>query len=151
MAHLQISETIPAGRFEAFDYLTDVRNLPALLSRALAVEVISAPPELKRGTEAHLSMARFGLSQSVRWQVEDILRGSRLSFRQIEGIFAAWTQTLRFEEVSATETRVTDVVDYRVPGGVLGNLADDLVIKGDIEGILRGRLKRARDHFQTGP
>ena len=147
MAHLNISEILPADRFQSFDYLTNVRNLPDLMSRSLGVEVSSAPAELKRGAEAHLTMSRFGFSQSVRWQVEDVLRGSRLSFRQIEGLFAAWTHTVRFEEIDANSTRVTDVVDYRVPGGMLGALADDVLIKADLERQLRARLARARKHF----
>jgi ligand-binding SRPBCC domain-containing protein len=147
MAQLTISETIPANRFDVFDYLTDVRNLPDLLSRALEIEVAAAPTELKRGAEAHLTMARFGFTQTVRWQVEDVLRGSRLSFRQVEGIFESWTHTVRFEDEPNGETRVTDLIAYKVPGGLIGRLADDVLIKSDLDQMLRARLRRARDHF----
>lgn len=148
MAHIQISELIPAGRFDVFDYLTDVRNLPSSLAPAIEARVFNEPTELKRGAEAHLALTRFGLTQSVRWRVEDVLRGSRLSFRQVEGIFAAWTQTTRFEAADDNATLVTELVDYRVPGGLLGYLADDFLIKRDLANLLRTRLRRAGAHFK---
>ncbi len=125
MAHLQISQLIPASRMEAFDFLTDPNNLPELLKPSIDVKVVTPDIPLKRGNEVHLMMTRFGLSQSIRFRVEDILRGSRLSYRQSEGLFASWTHTMKFDEHGENGTLVTDLVDYQVPLGLFGHLADD--------------------------
>ncbi len=148
MAHLQISQLIEAPKLEVFRYLTTPSHIPALLEPAIHVEVLSPDSELKRGDELHFNMTRFGLSQSIRFRIEDLLPGSRLTYRQSEGIFAAWTHTMKFEEHNERVTLVTDLVDYQVPMGILGFLADDLLIKGDMGRVLKQRLDRAKNHFE---
>lgn len=148
MAHLQISQLIPAPRLEVFDYLTDPNNLPTLLRPIVDVRVLTPEIALKRGNEIHFMMTRFGLSQSIRFRVEDVLRGSRLSYRQSEGVFAGWSHTMKFEEHNENGTLVTDLVDYQVPMGIFGHLADDLILKSDMGRLLAKRLSRAKDYFE---
>ena len=149
MAHLQISEMIPASRLDVFDYLTNPAELPALLAPAINVKVVTADAQLKRGNEVHFEMTRFGLSQSIRFRVEDILRGSRLSYRQSEGVFASWSHTIKFDDHGENKTLVTDLVDYQIPMGLLGHLADDLLLKRDMTRLLASRLRKARAHFES--
>ncbi len=149
MAHLQISELIPAPRKEVFDYLTEPKNLIFLLDPVIHTEVLSGEVELRRGYEVHLNMTRFGLTQSVRLKIEDVLRGSRLSYRQSEGLFSNWMHTMKFDEHGERATLVTDIVDYQLPFGFLGFLTDDLLIKGDMSRLLGGRLQKAKEYFQT--
>ncbi len=148
MAHLQISQLIEAPKQEVFEYLTTPSRQPMLLQPAINVEVLSPDAELKRGDELHFNMTRFGLSQSIRFRVEDLLPGSRLTYRQSEGVFASWTHTMKFEEHNENVTLVTDLVDYQVPMGIFGYLADDLLIKGDMARILKQRLNKAKEHFE---
>ncbi len=150
MAHLQISQLIPASRMDVFDYLTDPNNLPVLIQPAIDVQVVTPGVPLKRGNEVHFMMTRFGLSQSIRFRVEDVLRGSRLSYRQSEGIFSSWAHTMKFEEHGENSTLVTDLVDYQVPMGLLGHLADDFILKSDMTRVLNQRLNRAKEHFEAG-
>ena len=147
MAHLQLSRTLTASRFAAYDYLTNPENLPELLRDTIAVEVLSPDVSLKRGSELHFRMTRFGLAQSVRFQIEELLRGSRLTYRQVEGLFAGWMHTTRFEDVGDGATLVTDIVQYQVPFGLLGHLVNDVLVKADLEKILDRRLQRAEGHF----
>jgi len=147
MAHLQISQLIPAPRFEAFDYLASPGNLPFLLKPAIEVQVKNDDVPLKRGAEFHFLMTRYGLSQNVRIRIEDLLRGSRLTYRQVEGLFANWTHTMKFEDHGEEATLVTDVIDYQMPFGLLGFLADDLIVKRDMTAILEARLQKAKEHF----
>ena len=147
MAHLQISELIPATRNEVFDYLTSPENLPGLLKPIIDVQVLTPEIPLKRGNELHFMMSRFGLSQSVRFRVEDVLKGSRLSYRQTEGLFSSWTHTMKFDDHGEKTSLVTDIVDYHVPLGILGHLTDDLILKNEMSRLLSRRLQKARDYF----
>lgn len=150
MAHLQISELIEAPRSDVYAYLTAPSHQPFLLQPAIDVEVLTPDGPHKRGEEVHFSMTRFGLSQSIRFKIEDVLPDRRLTYRQSEGVFAHWTHTMKFEDHSEKSTLVTDLVDYKLPFGLFGFLADDLLIKGDMERILRRRLQRAKEHFLAG-
>ncbi|HMN69573.1 MAG TPA: hypothetical protein PKC28_13615 [Bdellovibrionales bacterium] len=148
MAHLQLSQLLPASRMDAFEYLTDPNRLPFLLGPSIDVQVMNGDLPIKRGNEIHLMMTRFGFSQSIRFRIEDLLRGSRLTYRQTEGVFAAWTHTMKFEEHGEGLTLVTDLVDYQVPMGILGFLADDLLLKKDMSRLLSERLHKAKEHFE---
>lgn len=149
MAHLQISELIPAPRLEVFDYLTDPKNLPGLLRPSVDVQVVTPEIALKRGNEVHFMMSRFGLSQNIRFRIEDVLRGSRLSYRQSEGVFSMWNHTMKFDDHGDNGTLVTDLVDYQVPMGLFGHLADDLILKSDMTRLLSKRLQRAKEYFES--
>jgi ligand-binding SRPBCC domain-containing protein len=148
MGHLQISQLVQAPRFEVFDYLTNPANLPELLAPKIDVQVLNAEAPLKRGSEFHYSMTRYGLSQSIRLRVEDVLRGSRLTYRQVEGLFHGWTHTIKISEQSSDSTLITDIVDYTIPFGLVGLVADDLLIKRDMSQLLTARLHKAAAHFQ---
>lgn len=147
MAHLQISELIEAPRTEVYEYLTAPSQQSFLLEPSIRVEVLSPDGPHKRGDELHFNMTRFGLAQSIRFRIEDVVPGSRLTYRQSEGVFARWIHTMKFEEHSENATLVTDIVDYSLPMGLLGFIADDLLIKGDMSRILQQRLQKAREHF----
>lgn len=149
MAHLQISQLIPASRVEVYDYLAEAKHLPFLLEPVIHTEVVSIEAPLKRSSEIHLNMTRFGLTQSVRLKVEDALRGSRLTYRQSEGLFSSWVHTMKFDDHGERETLVTDIVDYRIPFGILGYISDDLIWKKDMTHLLSHRLDRAKEHFES--
>jgi ligand-binding SRPBCC domain-containing protein len=148
MAHLQISQIIPAPRMDVYNYLTDPNQLPFLLSPTVDVQVLTPEIQLRRGNEFHFMMTRFGFTQSVRFQVDDVLAGTRLVYRQAEGLFASWTHAMKFEEHDKESTRVVDLIDYELPFGLLGFLVDDVVIKSDLTKLLRARLAKTRERFQ---
>lgn len=147
MAHLQISAIIPGPRQEVFQFLCAPERLPQLLQDHVEVEMVRGADGLRRGAEFEFSMSRYGFSQGVRFRVEDVLKGSRLTYRQTEGIFADWIHTSKFEDHGEQQTLVTDFVDYTLPFGLFGYLADDIFIRRDLKNLLETRLKRAQEHF----
>jgi ligand-binding SRPBCC domain-containing protein len=151
MAHIQLSEVISAPRFEVFDFITNPAHLPELLSPLVTVEVLTPAIDYRRGAEAHFQMTRYGLTQTVRFRIEDVLRGSRLTYRQTEGLFSAWSHTIKCEEHGERHTLLTDIVDYNLPMGLLGNLTDDLWLKSDMRKLLEQRLLKAKEHFALAP
>lgn len=138
---------MPASRPEAYELLSNPARLGQLLKDHLEVEVKRGADSLRRGAEYELVMTRYGLSQPVRLRVEEVVKGARLTYRQAEGLFADWIHTIRFEDHGDNQTLVTDYVDYRLPFGILGYLADDLFVRKDMERLLFDRLNRARDYF----
>lgn len=151
MAHLQISAIIPAQRSAVFDLLCSPERLGQLLIDNIQVELTLGAETLARGSEYRFVMTRYGLSQPVLLRVEEVWKNSRMTYRQMEGLFADWIHTMKFEDHGDDQTLVTDYVDYRLPLGLLGYLADDLLVRGDVERFLNARLNRARDYFAHAP
>ncbi|MCC7405379.1 MAG: hypothetical protein IT288_13355 [Bdellovibrionales bacterium] len=103
---------------------------------------------MQKGAEFTYLMTRVGISQQVRFRVEDVTRGTALVYRQTEGVFRKWVHTQKFTTHGKNETLVTDVVDYELPFGLVGHLLDDLLFRRDLRRILEDRLKKAVFHFQ---
>ena len=147
MAHLQVSAIVPGPRSEVFDLICAPSQLPYLLADHIEVQVTRSADVLKRGSEYEFLMTRFGFSQAVCLRIEDYLKGSRLTYRQSEGLFADWVHTIKFEDHGEQQTLVIDYVDYKLPFGLVGYLADDLFVRRDMKRILSHRLDLAQKAF----
>ena len=148
MAHLNCSLVVPGPIKEVFDFLCYPRRVPYLLDAKVEVEIVNADPELHRGAEFTYLMTRMGISQQVRFRVEEMTKGTVLIYRQTEGVFRKWVHTQKFSTHGRNETLVTDVVEYELPFGLVGHLLDDLLFRKDLRFILDSRLKKAAIHFQ---
>lgn len=147
MAHLTCSLVIPAPVKETFEFFTDPLRIPSLLEDKLEVEVENGGAELQKGAEYSYLMTRAGISQYVRFRVEDLSRGNFLTYRQIEGIFRQWVHTQKFSPHGRNQTLITDIVDYELPFGLIGHLLDDLLFRKDLLNILQRRLHKGFHHF----
>ncbi|MBX7232172.1 MAG: hypothetical protein K1X29_08825 [Bdellovibrionales bacterium] len=147
MSHLEISAVLSGSRTEVFDLLRSPNLLPELLKDHIEVEIVRGAEELKKGSEYEFLMTRFGLTQPVRIRVEDFIQGNRLTYKQVEGLFSNWTHTMKFEDHGDKQTLVIDYVDYDMPFGLVGHLADDLFIRKNMKNILETRLKRAGEQI----
>jgi ligand-binding SRPBCC domain-containing protein len=150
MAHIQASALISASRTQVYDYMAKPENLAASFLGKLDVELKRSAENMTRGSEYQFEMTRFGLSQLVTFSVEETLRGVRLSVRQKEGLFADWHQTTRFEEHGPEHTLVTEFIEYKLPFGLLGFVADDLVLRKDLTELIQYRLDRIKEILGRG-
>lgn len=142
MAHIQISRVIEAPRTKVFEILSNPDHLPDLLRGDIYVEVLSQGQKIGLGSEVRIAMTRLGVKQLVQLRMDDFLHSKRMMYHQVEGFFKTWTHITKFDDHGEGFTRVTDLVDYTLPFGLLGNLSDDLFVKGDMTRILENRLER---------
>lgn len=151
MAHIQCAKVIPANKFDVYAYLTNPANLADLLQDTIEVTWQNPGVEVKQGSEFLFLMSRYGIEQPVRFVVDRLVIGNQLTYRQLSGVYARLIHTMKFEEHGQNETLVTDLVDYEMPFGILGRLADDFFARGDLRSILEARLERATEHFSQDP
>ena len=152
MGHLQISRLIPAPTSEVFRHITELRNLPDWLGPAsfsgLQVDFPSSLPQLKERAEFEAVFVRFGVSVHVVARVDECELNKRFAYHQVSGFFRSWSHTQVLTSHDANTTVLTDLVDFRLPYGIFGALADDLFLRNDLEKILMHRLIRIEHHFQ---
>lgn len=114
-----------------FHFHDDTKNLLQITPPHIKVRIDSiGAPGL--GFEALLTVRQFGFAR-MRWHVR-ITRYDApcaMTDTQISGPFHSWTQHRFFREVEGG-TELTDVVEYRLPFGVLGRLADALLVRREI-------------------
>ncbi|NUP64435.1 MAG: SRPBCC family protein, partial [Nonomuraea sp.] len=69
---------------------------------------------------------------------------------QVAGPFRRWRHEHRFEAAPGA-TRMTDVVDFSAPAGPLGTIADVLVLRRYLTGLIRLRNDHLRAATEARP
>jgi ligand-binding SRPBCC domain-containing protein len=144
---------------DVFAFFADPDNLPALLPprQKARIEMVDLVPPPRRASAAKPEAAagsgsRITLSfrpfpfcpVRVRWQAEigDFVWNERFCDRQIVGPFASWNHchyVRRIDAIQIDVTLVTDVVEYELPFGPVGQLAHRLFLRKQIENIFAYR------------
>jgi ligand-binding SRPBCC domain-containing protein len=106
------------------------------------------PDVLEAGSEIRLSTRPFGIGPRQRWVsvITDRERTDGSAYfrdEMADGPFARWVHTHRFF-ADGDETVVSDRVEYRLPGGQLGNALSPLARVG-FEPMFRFRHRKTRE------
>lgn len=134
------TQDLPLPRAEVFRFFSDPANLERLTPPWLHFRVLTPAP-LPRGEGAvfEYRITVRGLSLTWRTLIEAWEDGRGFTDRQIQGPYALWQHTHRFEDLPGGGTRILDRVRYRVGWGVLGRLITRLWVRPDVERIFAYR------------
>ena len=132
---------------------TDAQNLPRLSPPAAKVRLESADLPLREGARLVI-LAKGPLGRPIRWVAKitectppnAVLFGAEARFvdEQVQGPFASWRHEHEMEAVDANTTLLTDRVTYRVPGGLLGVLADWVFVRWQLRRLFAYRRRVMR-------
>lgn len=131
MERIEQRIVIAAPIERVFHFHDDTRNLLRITPPSIKVSIETmGKPGL--GYEVVLKVRQFGIF-TMRWKVRitEYVPPTLMSDEQVSGPFAYWKQTRRLREVDGG-TELTDIVEYRPPFGVLGRIANALVIRRQV-------------------
>lgn len=113
------------------------------------------PPEMEA---ERLEDGAFREGTVVRWRiswngfqftwaivVESVKPNEKVEIRQKLGVFNYWTLTQTLEDHGSNSTLLKDMVEYEMPMGLLGKLADDLLIRREIRKLMESRHEKIRE------
>jgi len=144
---LQRQQWVPRPIQEVFAFFSEARNLEALTPSWLRFEILTpASIEVVRGAKINYRLRWHGLP--LRWTTEIVQWDPPHSFEdiQLSGPYRSWHHTHRFEE-TAGGTRLTDIVRYSMPFGLLGRLVYALSVRRNVEQIFDYRSQIIRTLF----
>jgi ligand-binding SRPBCC domain-containing protein len=139
---LRREQCIPKPIEEAFAFFADSKNLEAITPPWLGFQILSPEPiAMAPGTLIEYRLRWHRLP--MRWVTEIRSWDPPTSFRdvQLRGPYRLWEHSHRFQSVDGG-TRISDVVLYALPFGLLGRMAHAWVVKADLEGIFDYRAKK---------
>ena len=145
MAYIHYSSVLPAAPGVVFEYLKDMRHFGSLVPPTLKFELTGPSLRMQPGAEYEFRLTRFGLRYMWIVRIEEYDEPKQFTERQVIGVFENWVHTYKFEEHGSNSTLLTNIIQYSVPFGLVGKLADDLLIRNDLMQILRyshDKLKR---------
>lgn len=144
---LRREQVLEADPDDAFTFFSRAENLEAITPPWLRFRIADpAPSEIREGTMIRYRLRLHGIP--VRWltRIEEWDPPRRFVDRQVEGPYALWHHTHSFEPISENRTRMVDVVRYGHRLGLLGSVAQRLIVERDLRRIFDYR----RDAIAAG-
>jgi hypothetical protein len=144
--------TVRAPIAEVFAFHLDTRNAARISPPTMPVLEVHGIFPLAEGDVVELVVRLWPTPFRQTWRirvarvqapvlvVDDMLRGP----------FRRWLHQHRFEDLGDGTTRLTDHVEYRLPLGVLGALADRLLVRYLLQRTFRFRQARTRELLERG-
>jgi ligand-binding SRPBCC domain-containing protein len=129
----------------AFDFFNRPANLPRLSPETMPMEVLSAPEVLAADSVIKIKVKQWGIAQHIEARVVEYQPPVGFADEQVKGPFAKWRHTHRFESVGDGATRVTDLVEFEPPGGLLALLLTEKRILEQLKQVFAERRARLRE------
>jgi len=123
MKHFKKSIEIKCSVERAFDFHKDTNNLKLITPPGISVKILSIELPLKLGSEIDLNVTQFGLIRN-KWHIKltEFVENKLITDTQIKGPFALWKHKHIFEDKGET-TLMTDEIEFKLPFGILGDIA----------------------------
>jgi len=144
---LKREQWLPRPLEEVFAFFSDAGNLAEITPPWLGFSILTpGPSRIAAGAKIRYRLSWYGVP--INWTTEIRRWEPPLGFVdvQLEGPYHLWHHTHRFEPHEGG-TRVTDVVRYRLPLGIVGRAVHSLKVRRDIGKIFDYRFKRINELF----
>lgn len=144
---LRRQQWIPRPIDEVFAFFADAHNLEAITPPWLGFRILSQDTgSIVEGTQIRYKLHLHGIP--IFWTTEIRRWNPPHSFVdvQLSGPYRLWHHTHRFESFG-DRTRMTDIVRYRLPFGILGRIVHALKVRRDVRQIFDYRQQRIQALF----
>lgn len=152
MAFYQISsvQNIPASIDEVWDYFTSHKNLKKITPPDMGFDITSQHPE---GIKVYPGMIitykvrpLFGIPVSWMTEITQVKEKEYFIDEQRFGPYAMWHHQHFFKPIEGG-VEMTDIVDYKLPLGILGDIAHPILVKNRLKQIFDYRFKKVEEIF----
>lgn len=133
---------------DVFEFFSRAENLAALTPRALAFDVVTPTPiAMSRGALVDYRIKVGPVPMNWRTEIQRYESNRSFIDVQLRGPYHAWWHEHRFERLNDHETLMHDTVYYTPPFGVLGRIAQKLLVAPMLRGIFAFRQNAIRLRF----
>ncbi len=122
-----------------FHFFSNAENLNRLTPPHLDFEILTPLPIIMaKGTLIDYQLKIYKMP--VKWKTEIIAWEPPYRFidSQLKGPYRKWIHEHKFESVG-DETKMTDTVEYAIPGGIFSPTINNLFVRRDIQKIFNFR------------
>ena len=148
MHRLIQKQFLPIDLATAWDFFSSPANLPAITPPELGFKIKSDLPEkMYPGMFIKYTVTPL-LGIPLEWvtEITHVEEGRFFVDEQRVGPYAIWHHQHHFEEVEGG-IHMTDIVDYKLPLGFIGNLFHNSIVKPRLDNIFEFRKKVLEEKF----
>lgn len=146
---LTSEQVLPVSLAEAWDFFTHPNNLDKITPQELKFEITNNPPH--KTYLGQIITYRIGVLPLIKnnWVTEITHFEDRKFFvdEQRFGPYAMWHHQHHFEETEDGKVKMTDIVNFKLPFGVLGDALASGFVTNKVKFIFESRYRILLDIF----
>ena len=144
---LETIQNLPISQKEAWDFLSDPRNLKTITPDYMGFEIVSGAASKMYAGQILQYIVTPLLNIPLNWvtEITHIREGEYFVDEQRFGPYSLWHHK-HFIKPIKNGVEMIDIVDYKVPFGILGQLVQPFLVRPKLEEIFEYR-KNALDRI----
>ena len=140
---LRREQRLPGPPEAVFPFFADAGNLEAITPTWLSFRIVTPRPiEMRVGALIEYRLRLHGVPVGWKTLIQAWEPPHRFVDVQVSGPYALWHHTHELTPVGESQTRMVDTVRYAVGFGPLGEIANRLLVRRDVEAIFDFRAQR---------
>jgi ligand-binding SRPBCC domain-containing protein len=150
MYRLERNITLDIDPIVLWDFIATPRNLDQITPPELRFKILSnVPDEMYNGLQIsyEISIPLFGRTHWLS-EISEIVPGESFVDMQIEGPYQHWRHFHQLLPVGNNASCMIDQIDYELPCGPIGGIANSLIVQSQLNTIFDYREKILRKIFQ---
>jgi len=147
---LEKTQQLPISMDKAWSFFSSPSNLAEITPDHMGFEILSGAAEEMYAGQIITYTVRPLLGIPLTWvtEITHVKSGSYFVDEQRFGPYALWHHKHFFKEIDGG-VECTDIVDYKLPMGILGQLAHSLFVKRQLQSIFDYREDKLNALFGT--
>lgn len=145
---LHAKQILPISREEAWDFLSDPANLQVITPPHMGFKILSGSDrQMFPGQIIQYTVSPFA-GISTRWvtEITHVREGEYFVDEQRFGPYALWHHKHFISDVEGG-VMMEDIIDYKLPLGILGQIANKILVKKKLENIFQYREQKLTELF----
>ena len=145
---LRSKQMLPISKGEAWSFLSDPRNLKAITPGHMGFDILSGSEKtMFPGQIIQYKVSPFPMI-TTRWvtEITHVKEGEYFVDEQRFGPYALWHHK-HFLKETEHGVEMEDLIDYKIPFGIIGQLLHPLLVKKQLKKIFRYREQKLTEIF----
>lgn len=149
---LQSKQALPISKKEAWDFLSNPANLKVITPEHMGFHILSGTDRpMFPGQIIQYKVSPFP-GYTTKWvtEITHVNEGNYFVDEQRFGPYSLWHHKHFIKEIDGG-VEMEDIIDYKIPFGILGQLAHPLIVKKQLIEIFKHREQKLIELFGTLP
>lgn len=147
---LQSKQSIPISQQEAWDFLSSPKNLKIITPEHMGFNILSgADRPMFAGQIIQYKVSPFpGFTTKWVSEITHVKEGEYFVDEQLFGPYALWHHKHFIKPIEGG-VEMEDIIDYKIPYGILGRIAHPIIVKRQLLQIFKYREQKLQELFGT--
>jgi len=141
-------QLLPISKAEAWAFLSDPKNLKTITPDYMGFDILSGAdrPMFAGQIIQYIVTPILGIKTKWVTEITHVVDGDYFVDEQRFGPYALWHHKHFIKEIDGG-VEMEDIIDYKVPFGILGQLVQPILVKPKLEEIFNYRTKKLEELF----